>query len=169
MEADGSGGLQILNALFNDGTLFANTGKVVVTGAVSGDGKGTINKGTIEFGSAADTDVTFTADAGLLRLDDSSSFAGTVAGLSTDGGNAIDLADISFAGLNQKSFTENGAGTEGQLALGAGSSSASITLLGNYISAFNPAPGNPGFVLADDGTSRHGTLVKYDLSAPAHG
>jgi hypothetical protein len=56
----------------------------------------------------------------------------------------------------------------GHLTLGTASNSASITLLGAYMSAFNPAPGNPGFVLADDGTSSHGTLVQYYASAPAH-
>jgi hypothetical protein len=54
-------------------------------------------------------------------------------------------------------------GTEGRLTLSDGTNSAHINLLGQYAATFSTAPpvGYTGFVLADDGTAHHGTLVSY--------
>jgi hypothetical protein len=164
-EAAGSGGLIIDDTVKNAGSaahLFADGGDLTIMGAVTGGGTATIAGATLDFRSTSRVNVSFASSTGALALDDAGGFTGTVAGLANGPGNAIDLTGIQFAGA-QGSSQENSNNTQGTLAVTDGSHSASITLLGQYANTFteSPSPGYVGFVLADDGTANHGTLVTY--------
>lgn len=172
--ANSSVGLSILNSLVNNGTLFAYTGNLYVTSLIGGTGKEEIGSGALVMASATDAKVSFTEDAGLFQTW-GRAFNGTIAGLSTDGGNAIDLVDVNYYDftynepkLADLSFKENAAGTRGTLTLGTVTNHVSITLIGDYVNAFNPAPGAAGFVLSYDGTDLSGTKIQYYASAPSH-
>jgi hypothetical protein len=102
MEATGSGGLIIGDAIWNIGTLSANGGNLTVFGNVSGGGKAQIyGTSHLEFKGAASGGVTFENglhDTGVLILDNGSSFKATVAGFDSDGINSdtIDVENIKF-------------------------------------------------------------------------
>ena len=93
--------------------------------------------------------VTFSAATGTLKLDNSSSFSGTVAGMS--GQDTLDLADINFATLQQPVFSGNTSG--GTLSVTDGAHTANIALLGNYMAST--------FVTSSDG---HGGTYVVDPS-----
>ena len=86
-------------------------------------------------------------DRGTLRLDASSQFNGTVAGLAL--GNSLDLADIAFGGSTTLGYTPNGSNSGGTLNATDGSHIANIALLGQYMAS--------SFVTASDGHG--GTLI----------
>ncbi|MGP0002368.1 MAG: Ig-like domain-containing protein, partial [Acetobacteraceae bacterium] len=96
------------------------------------------------FGSSQDQ-VTFAPGAsGLLKLDDSRGFAGTIAGFAR--GDTIDLADLAFGAHATLGYSQHGVG--GTLTVSNGSQTAKIQLLGNYMAA--------SFVASADG---HGGTV----------
>ncbi len=114
--------------------------------------------GEIELFGASTANVTFAAgDTGTLKLDDSSAFADTVAGLAL--GNYLDLADIAFGANTTLGYAPNGGGTGGTLSVGDGSHTANIALLGDYLAS--------SFVTASDG---HGDTLITDppLTAPTN-
>jgi hypothetical protein len=91
-----------------------------------------INAGaTLELASTYPGKVTFASTTGTLKLDNSASFAGTVAGMA--GSDRLDLADINFATIGTPSFS--GTSTGGVLTVTDGSHTANIALLGNYMAA----------------------------------
>jgi hypothetical protein len=102
---------------------------------------------TLEVASPFSGSVTFAGATGTLKLDDSSSFAGTVAGMT--GQNTIDFADIDPAKVQQPTF--NGNSTGGTLNVTDGTHSANIALLGNYMAS--------AFVASSDG---HGGTAVID-------
>jgi hypothetical protein len=164
LEATGGGGLTIMDDLSNLAMgLLANGGNITVAGAVTGRGAATIDAATIEFEAASSANVNFFATTGQLKLDDASAFTGTVAGLANGPGDTIDFTGISFASVTGH-FKENGEGTKGKLTLSDGTNGANIGLLGQYVANFTttaPPSGYTGFVLADDGSASHGTLLSY--------
>ena len=89
--------------------------------------------------------MTFAGSTGTLKLYDSSSFAGTVAGM--NGQDTIDFADIDPTRVQPPSYS--GDASSGTLMVSDGAHSASIALLGNYLAAT--------FVAASDGNG--GTSV----------
>jgi hypothetical protein len=102
----------------------------------------------LELFGASTANVTFASgDTGTLKLDASSAFAGTVAGLAL--GNDLDLADIAFGGTTTLGYTPNKSNTGGTLSVSDGTHTASLALLGNYMAA--------SFAIAGDGIG--GTLV----------
>ena len=110
----------------------------------------TISGGIAELtaGAVATGALTFAAGAGgLLKLDDSQHFSGTVAGFGIPG--QIDLEDIAFGASTSLSFTEAGNNLSGTLTVGDGTHVANLTLLGQYTAG--------QFHLASDGGA--GTLV----------
>jgi autotransporter passenger strand-loop-strand repeat protein len=131
----GSGGLELV---LSGGTASAATvlsgGKMVVSAGATLTGA-TISGGLLEIesgGTAGTSQVTFTGAGGILQLDDSQHFAGTVAGFGIPGG--IDLRDISFGVGTTLSYVDNG--TSGTLTVSdAASHSATILLLGQYTAA----------------------------------
>jgi hypothetical protein len=91
-----------------------------------------INAGaTLELTSTYPGTVTFASTTGTLKLDNSTSFAGTVAGMA--GSDTLDLADINFATIGAPSFS--GTSTAGVLTVTDGSHTANIALLGSYIAS----------------------------------
>src|SRR5439155_17092802 len=123
----------------------------VVESALQGGGKAEISgSSSIEFAAASDAAVSFDIGAtGTLKLDNSGSFTGTVAGFAL--GDAIDLRDI-VAGSNETlGYAVNATGSGGTLTVSDGTHTASLALLGQYAAA--------DFVSASDGQG--GTLVTH--------
>ena len=83
--------------------------------------------------------VTFGGNTGTLKLDNSSSFTGTVAGLSDQ--DTIDFADINFAMMQRPSYF--GDASDGTLSVTDGTHTANIALLGSYLAS--------AFVASSDG------------------
>jgi ELWxxDGT repeat protein len=117
----------------------------------AGENGGSITLGLqdLELFGPSTAAVTFGGGAGILKLDDSQSFAGTVAGFvsgptNPNGGTIIDFADIPSGRNTSVAYTPNADNTGGMLSVSEGSLAAKITLLGNYSAA--------SFVTHDDGT-----------------
>ena len=89
--------------------------------------------------------MTFAGDTGTLKLDNSLSFAGTVARMT--GQDTIDFAYIDPTKVQPPMF--NGTSSGGTLNVSDGTHSANIALLGNYMASI--------FVTASDGHG--GTLI----------
>jgi hypothetical protein len=91
--------------------------------------------------------VTFAGPTGTLQLDQSQSFAGTVAGFG--GQDQIDLSDIAFGATTTLGYAANFSNTGGALTVSDGTHTANLALLGQY------AAGN--FAMASDGHG--GTMI----------
>jgi hypothetical protein len=102
---------------------------------------------TITLGSGYAGQVSFLSDTGTLKLENSSSFTGTVAGLR--GRDAIDFADIGFGANSTLGYSANADHSGGTLCVGDGVHMANIALLGSYMAS--------SFVAASDGHG--GTLI----------
>jgi hypothetical protein len=142
------------NAVVNTGTLQASgAGGLVVDSAVTGAGKAQIaGSSSIEFAAASATAVSFDAGAsGMLKLDQSATFGGTIAGFTL--GDAIDLADLVDGAGATLGYGANSDNTGGTLTIGdaAGTHTVSLALLGQYAAA--------DFVAGGDGHG--GTLVTH--------
>ena len=83
--------------------------------------------------------VSFLSDTGTLKLDNSASFAGTVAGMS--GKDTIDFTDIDPTKVQPPSYSGDSSG--GTLSVTDGAHTANIALLGNYLAST--------FVASNDG------------------
>jgi hypothetical protein len=100
----------------------------------------------LELFGASVANVTLDAgSSGLLKLDSTATFAGTVAGLAS--GNYLDLADLPYRGNNAPAYNPTGPNT-GTLAVTEGASTINIALLGNYMAS--------SFAASNDG---HGGTV----------
>jgi hypothetical protein len=151
------------SAVVNQGTLQASDGgHLVMASAVAERGFGVVDGGTLEFQSSVNIAVSFTANGGTLEVDNSDVFRGSVAGFGDDNPSQMVFSDIDFATV-AGSFKRNGIHTGGTLRVSDGVDTAQLTLLGQYANNFTTAPGTGyvGFVLSDDGTANHGTLVTY--------
>jgi hypothetical protein len=103
--------------------------------------------GSLELGANANTPVTFAGSTGTLRLESSTTFNGTVAGMA--GSDAIDFEDIDFTHVQTPTFAGNA--TQGTLTVTDGTHTANISLLGNYIAST--------FTASSDG---HGGVIVVD-------
>src|SRR6266545_8103468 len=84
------------------------------------------------------------AATGTLNLDTSSSFSGTVAGMTSQ--DTIDFADINFAMAQKPSYSGNS--LSGTLTVTDGAHTANIALLGDYMaSSFVASSDGPGGTL----------------------
>ena len=109
---------------------------------------GAVDAGPLAFVSGA---------GGLLKLDDSQHFSGTVTGFGLPG--QIDLEDIAFGANTTLGFQEAGNNLSGTLSVSDGTHTANLTLLGQYVAG--------QFHLAGDGGA--GTLVTdppLEVAAP---
>jgi hypothetical protein len=151
LEATGIGGLSIHSDIINTGVLWANGGDVTIDGNVSGNGTALISgSATIEFGAASSAKVTLDAGAtGTIVLHDSFDFSGIVSGF--NGGDHLDLRDVTFGADTTASYIANQAGTGGTLSVTDGVHIANIALLGQYDAA--------GFQTEADKNT--GTLISY--------
>ena len=86
---------------------------------------------TLELASAFSGNLTFAGSTGTLQLDNSSSFSGTVAGMS--GQDILDLRDINPATVHTPNYSGTDSG--GTLTVTDGVHSANIALLGNYLAS----------------------------------
>ena len=151
LEASGPGGLSVTSSagVTNTGTIWADGDGVYVAGNVAGTGSERISgAATLRIGGtvAAGQTVTFDPGAtGILRLDDTRQFSGTVSGLATTGANSIDLSDISFVNTKVTTAQFN----NGVLTVTDGTHTATIALAGNYT--------GQTFVTSSDG--HNGTTV----------
>jgi hypothetical protein len=84
---------------------------------------------TLELASAYSGTVSFAAATGTLKIDNSASFGGTIAGQLASG-DVIDLADVT-AGANA-TIAYSGNKSPGTLTVSDGTHTANIALLGNY-------------------------------------
>jgi len=157
IEATGAGGLVIGGAVANSGTLSADGGNLTIDGAVTGTGVAAIaGTATLEFGAASAESTSFAPGAtGTLRLDQSASFTGAVAGFAAD--DAIDLTDLAFGSNMALGYTDNGAGG-GVVTVGNAVQVVDLALLGQYAAAGFHAQSDPG----------GGTLITYTLQTSAN-
>ncbi|MGY4508851.1 Ig-like domain-containing protein [Bradyrhizobium sp. USDA 3650] len=102
--------------------------------------------GTLELSSSFSGAVAFDGATGTLKIDDSSTFSGKIAGQLAIG-DVIDLADVTAGANAQISYTGNN--SPGILTVSDGTHTASIELLGNYSLA--------NFAASSDGHG--GTLI----------
>ena len=125
----------------------SNIGNFAVTGSSN-----------VELFGASTANITFASGAtGMLTLDNSQSFAGTVAGLAS--GDRIDLADIGYVAGESLSYKANSKATGGELTIGNGTHTANIALLGSYLAS--------NFATSSDGHG--GTLVtETPINSVAH-
>ena len=134
----------------NDGTAWSSWQGFTATGSTPA----IINTGaTVELGSAYPSQVTFFGPTGTLKLDNSASFNGTVAGMTAQ--DTIDFADINFASIQTPTFT-NATSLGGTLHVTDGTHTANIALLGNYMAST--------FAASSDG---HGGTLVVDPPAMA--
>ena len=119
---------------------------------------------TLELASAYPGTVTFASTTGTLKLDNSASFAGTVAGMS--GSDTLDLADINFATIGTPTF--NGTSTGGMLTVTDGSHTANIALIGDYLSStWTLSSDGHGGTFVVDPPATSPVLNPSDPAAPA--
>jgi len=116
----------------------------------------TLSGGRLEVfsgGSTGSGPITFTNAGGILQLDDSPSFHGTIAGFASPPGvnEEIDLGGIAFGKKTRATFKEDKNHLSGTLTVTDGTHTANLTLLGQY-SANN-------FSLSSDG---HGETMVTD-------
>ena len=164
-----SGILNVSGPVTNTGNLLANGGTLDIAGAVTGSGTATISgtNSVLEFGAASAENITFSAAiASMLKLDNPSSFTGTVAGLAT--GDSIDLTNFLFSGgPTIAGVTGTGAvGTTTNVTVHdqGGAQSVTLQLLNQSVSQFAVDPTAYSLV-ADNSTPNHGTLFQL----AAHG
>jgi hypothetical protein len=139
--------LFIASALNNTGHLNTNGGTIDVEGAVTGVGIATISDaGQVEFAAASSNGVKFLpGSTGVLILDNSAAYHGTISGFDATNSSVIDLADIENA-------TETATFSSGQLLIhDAHGHSAKITIAGSHtIGSFHFAPDADGGTLVSD-------------------
>jgi len=107
--------------------------------------------------------VNFAGNTGTLKIDHSSTFAGTVAGMS--GQDTIDFADIDFTEVQTPVYSGDASG--GMLTVTDGTHTGNVALIGNYLAST--------FVASSDG---HGgtnvidpplaTIAQQVSLAPTH-
>ena len=86
---------------------------------------------TIELPSPFVGPVSFAGSSGTLKLDQSQSFSGTIAGFG--GQDQIDLADIGYGAKSTLGYLANSNNTGGTLTVNDGTHTATLALLGQYI------------------------------------
>ena len=105
---------------------------------------------TVVIDGASTQSITFAGMTGTLKLDNAQAFAGEVSGLS--GADTLDLADVGYGPNTTATFLGNTSG--GKLTITNGTQSASIALVGNYLSS--------DWTLSSDG---HGGTLVVDPAA----
>jgi hypothetical protein len=117
---------------------------------------------TVEISSTYAGAVSFAGDTGTLQLDNSATFAGTVAGMT--GQDTIDFADIDPTKVQTPSYS--GAAFGGTLNVTDGAHTSNITLLGNYLaSTFTASSDGHGGTAVTDPAVLGGV---QSLVTPAH-
>lgn len=163
LEASAGHTLQIDGSVLNNGFIDAgnaggSSGAVVITGNITGTGSIDIfNHAEVEIGGSVSSGQTVTFEAangaGLLVLDDSHDFHGTIAGLTEFSResleNHVDLRDLAYIAGHMSTHFSNGV-----LTISNGTDHVSLHLSGSP---------DPAFELASDGSD--GTLVDDPLAS----
>jgi hypothetical protein len=160
-----SGGLQVGDASHPNATLTVGSlqnggsisvdGVMHVTGAVTGPGSLFIlDGGMLDLGSTVRENIQFSGDTGVLELQNSQSFGGSVSGFDPSGA-AIDLRDIAFVGPGEISTKTTGWGVS--LTVHDLTHSAKISLIGDFSGST--------FVAQSDG---HGGTLVFDPAAASN-
>ena len=142
---------QLAAAFPTPGVITSASAAIASVTASAGSGGATEISGseTLEIGAASAANVDFAPGAaGILKLDQSANFSGTVAGFAA--GDAIDLGDIAFGAKTTLGYAANATGG-GTLSLGDGTHTANLALLGQYAASWFATAPDPG----------GGTLVTY--------
>jgi 20S proteasome alpha/beta subunit len=139
-DLNGDGAIGTHSTAIAAASVISNTAAIVNAGA------------TVEITTPYAGQVTFNASTGTLKLDNSSSFSGTVVGMNAQ--DTLDLADINFAAHQQPVFLDGTSG--GTLSITDGTHTANIALLGSYMAST--------FIASSDG---HGGTYIVDPSAPS--
>ena len=107
------------------------------------------NGASLEISSASVNAVTFAGPSGILQLDQSQSFRGTIAGFG--GGDQIDLRDIVFGANTTLGYSANSSNNGGTLMVSDSAHTANISLLGQYMAASFAASsdGHGGTIIGD--------------------
>ena len=137
-KSGGTGTSTIAPYVINTGTLEVTDGTLDLKAGVYGTGKDQISgAATLEFDSIvkAGQTASFTGSGGELALHDPAGFAGSISGFDTAGAGSNDTIEVAgpwvFTG-----FTENAGGTRREtLGFANGSSTLSLTLIGDYTPA----------------------------------
>jgi autotransporter passenger strand-loop-strand repeat protein len=134
------------------GTEIVSSGASIVGATLSG---GVLE---IKAGGTAGSS-TINISSGVLILDDSQHFSGSVAGLATSGVQNVDLADIHFATANLVGYSNSG--TSGTLTVTDGTHTALLNVIGTYtLTSFKMSnDGNGGTLLTDPPVSSSTTLA----------
>ncbi len=157
LEKTGSIGTSTISVgIDNTGTVYADSGTLDITGAITGTGKlkvgsvGNVTQDILDIGNsvASGQAVTFVGSNSELQLSDTAGFAATISGFVH--GDSIDLTNFGYGPSEKVSFKENAGKTAGELVITDGTQSFSVELFGQYIAA--------DFKLAADGS---GTLITY--------
>jgi autotransporter passenger strand-loop-strand repeat protein len=141
-EVVSSGGVTIAATLFNGGALIVSAGGTVSGGLTIHAGKATLG-GAMGAGQTVD----FVGAGGTLKLNNLAAFQAKIAGLSTPA-EKIDLGGFAFS-VSSETVTWTQAGTSGTLKVQDGAKTASLTLIGTYVTG--------DFTLTNDGDG--GTFV----------
>jgi probable HAF family extracellular repeat protein len=140
----GTGGGTVATGINNAGQVvgYYYDSHSVPNGFVASPAALMVNAGTtVELGTPYSGAVTFAANTGTLKLDTSSSFSGTVAGMTVQ--DTIDFADINPTNVHTPTYSGNS--SSGTLSVTDGTHIANITLLGNYLaSTFIPSSDGHG-------------------------
>jgi autotransporter passenger strand-loop-strand repeat protein len=143
------GGAADAATVFADGTLFVASGGELVGGLGIRAGNAVISGAM-----AAGQTVSFTGSTGVLALDNLAGFRADISGLGAPN-QQIDLGGFAYASSETASWTPTG--TSGTLVITDGAKTASLTLIGSYVSG--------DFQLSDDGHG--GTLLSDPAAKPA--
>jgi autotransporter passenger strand-loop-strand repeat protein len=133
----------------DSGTLTISSGAAVTGGMIINGGRAILS-GTM----AAGQTVNFAGSAGVLELDNLPGFGAKIAGLSVSA-EKIDLGGFTFSVSETASWAQ--AGTSGTLKVVDGAKTASLTLIGSYVTS--------DFHLLDDG---HGGTLVFDPPSTTH-
>jgi autotransporter passenger strand-loop-strand repeat protein len=129
----------------------------------------TIAGGRLELQNAVEagsSTITF-AGSGTLKLDVSSAFSGTIAGMATSA-QMLDLADIAFGSGPTLGYAGNT--LSGILTVSDGAHTATLALLGDYATAnFHMANDGNGGTLVTDPPLAASPPSDHSLVTPAHG
>ena len=163
VEAVYDSGSEALNDTINSGGAELVSGGAAVSGSVvesggvefvlnGGVATDLIDGGLVDVQAGGLAFATFTSNGGVVELDASQTFSGTIAGFASPAGvtEAIDLRDIAFTSATTVKFTEAANNTSGTLTVLDGTHTANLTLLGQYSTA--------NFTLSSDGNG--GTYIK---------
>jgi hypothetical protein len=178
IEATGSGGMTIVSAVVNTGTILAAGATLTAEGVITGAGKAVIaTGGELALQAAFNEAVSFIGVSGELVLAKSQVYTATISGFSTSGGTSLDLEDIGFVSAGEATFSG------GVLTVSDGAHTAHIMLAGNFSgSAFTCASDGHGGTIVTDPTTAAvaqamagfgpapgttGSRLAYDPTAPS--